>query len=315
MKSRAKSNGEEWPFFDLSHTLQKTKSSKKVILVDHFRNAATVEAVRLSALYPVGGFSAGFSIIDTTLSIPSNITVDSYHLKDSRRQLQHFNKAPQWRNTKPELEAVFYQLALQNQSKEIQQTHELTPFTCNLTPDFVKKALRHPKGFHDYTKRKLDKAFKSELKRNLQYWFVIEMIPAIGGHTKGRQRPHLHGGLLLIKNEKTSQRKQKTPISRAFHKAIGYCHPDFEERVFYMGNHKGYSEIKNITETAAVVNWAGYCFKNYTLSRLYLNCKSNLIADNATKRQARELYGLVAPKLTKLSPEDEQALKDFMSWE
>lgn len=293
MEMRARRYGGEWPLFDLCHSMKNTKSSKKVILVDRFRNTATIEAVRLAALFPVGNFSAGFSIIDTVSIIPSHIQVDTYHLEDSRRQLQHFNQTPEWRNARPELKATFYQLAMQHQTEVIKKNHKLTPFTCNLTPEFVTKALMHKKGFHDHIKRKLDKSFKSELGRIPQYWFVVEMVPVFGGYTSGRQRPHLHGGILVTLQEKNSGRKQKTPLSKAFHKAVGYCHPDFEERILVMGNHKIYAENNNITETTAAVNWARYCFKHNALARLYLSSKSNLTADNATKRQAEALYSLL----------------------
>jgi hypothetical protein len=131
------------------------------------------------------------------------------------------------------------------------------PFTVNLTPEFVRKALRNKKGFIDYTKRKIDKAMLSELSRAPQYWFVVEMAPTFGSHTKGRQRPHLHGGILLTQSEKESIRKQKTPISEAFHKVVGKCSPDFSERLLVMGDHKAYAEQKGITEAAAAIKWAG----------------------------------------------------------
>jgi len=312
MEIRTKTHGEEWPFFDLLARMKNTKSSKKVILVNRFRSDATLEAVRLAALFPVGGFSAGFSIIDLIHSIPSNTQVSREQLKDSRRQLQHLNKAPEWRYAKPELKTVFYQLAMLQQAG--QSDRLLTPFTANLTPEFVKKALQNKKGFIDYTKRKIDKAMLSELSKIPQYWFVVEMVPIFGSHTRGRQRPHLHGGVLLTPEEKESTRKQKTPVSEAFHKAIGKCHPDFSERLLVMGDHKDYAEKNGITETTAAINWAGYCFKLNTFARLYLNSKSNLTADNATKRQAEALYGLLTPKAAKLSPEDESALEAFMNW-
>lgn len=215
-------------------------------------------------------------------------------LKDSRRQLQHYNKSPEWRYAEPELKAVFYQLAMLQQAEQIDC--QLTPFTANLTPEFVNKALQHKKGFVDYIKRKIDKAMLSELSRIPQYWFAVEMVPALGGYTRGRQRPHLHGGLLITPTESESVRKQKTPISKVFHKAIGKCHPDFSERLLNLGNHKDYAEKNGITEITAVINWARYCFKHNTFARLFLNNKSNLTANNATKRQAAALYGALTQK-------------------
>lgn len=317
-------HGEEWPHFDLSASMKnaksrkkvtppKAKSRKKVTWVDGLRNDATLEAIRFAALLQQGDFSAGFSIIDLIQSIPPNIQVSSYFLEDSRRQLQHYNKAPEWRYARHRLKAAVYQLAMLHQAE--QNDCQVIPFTVNLTPEFVNKALQHKKGFIDYTKRKIDKAMLSELTRVPQYWFVVEMAPVTGSHIIGRQRPHLHGSILITLSERESERKQKTPISRAFHRAIGKCHPDFSERLLNLGNHKVYAENAGITETAAAIDWAGYCLKFYTFARLYLNSKSNLTADNATKRQAEALYGLLTPKSSStLSPEDEAALEAFMNW-
>lgn len=140
----------------------------------------------------------------------------------------------------------------------------------------------------------------SELSRSPQYWFTVEMVPASGySYTKGRQRPHLHGAIMLTQSEKESVRKQKTPISKAFHKAVGKCSPDFSERLLIMGNHKAYAEQEGISEIEAAINWARYCFKYNTMARLFLNSKTNLTADNATKSQAKALYGLLSQKLPK----------------
>lgn len=297
MESRAKMYGEEWHYFDLSHHLKNAKSSKKVLQVDKLRNRATLESVRLAALFQGGNSRAGFSIIDLIHSIPPLIQVDSYQLEGTRRQLQHYNKAPEWKYAKPELKAIFYQLAMLQEAE--QSDRQLTPFTVNLTPEFANKAFQNKKGFIDHTKREIDKAMRSELSLIPQYWFVVEMVPVFGSHTRGRQRPHLHGGILLNPSEIESFRKQKTPISRAFHKAIGKCQPDFSERLLNLGNHKTYAQNKGITEIEAAINWAGYCFKLNTTARLFLNSKLNLTANNATKEQAEALYGLLTPKAPK----------------
>jgi hypothetical protein len=293
MENGAKTRGEEWPYFDLCHHLKNTKISKKVFLVDRFRNGATLEAVRLAALSQRDNFSAGFSILDLIHSIPPLIQVDPYHLEETRRQLHHFNRAPAWRHCKPEPKAIFYQLAMLQQAA--QSDCQLIPFTLDLTPKFVHRAFQHKAGFIDYTKREIDKAMKSELDRKPQYWFTVEMAAAFGSPTKGRQRPHLHGGILLNDSETESKRKQKTPISRAFHKAVGKCPPDFSNRLLHLGNHRAYAEWVGISEIEAAINWPGYCLKLNTMARLYLNSKTNLMADNETKRQAEALYGLLTP--------------------
>ncbi|TAK62305.1 hypothetical protein [Methylobacter sp.] len=324
MNNEHETRGAEWPYFDLYATKKIaksrkkvtrsiTKSRKKVTFVDQLRIDATLDSAWLAALLHRGNESAGFSIIDLIQSIPSNIQVSNYFLQDSRRQAQHYNKAPEWRNARHRLKAVFYQLAMLHQAE--QSDCRLIPFTANLTPDFVNKALRHKKGFIDYTKRKIDRAMKSELSRVPQYWFVVELAPVTGNPIKGRQRPHLHGGILLTPPEKESVRKQKTPISRAFHRAIGKCHPDFSERLFVMDDHKTYAQQRGITEITAALNWPGYCLKYYSFTRWFLNRQPNLTADNATKRQAEALYGLLTPKSSpKLSTEDEAALEVFMNF-
>ncbi|MDD2661486.1 MAG: hypothetical protein PHY54_17675 [Methylococcales bacterium] len=200
------------------------------------------------------------------------------------------------------------------QERTEQNDRRLTPFTVNLTPEFVTKALQNKKGFIDYTKRQIDKAMLSELSTIPQYWFVVEIVPQFGGHTKGRQRPHLHGGIITKPSDLESVRKQKTPISKAFDNAVGKCHPDFSERLVDLGNHKAYSQQKGITEATAVINWARYCFKLNTISRLFLNSKTNLTADNETKRQAEALYSLLTQKAPKPSPIDETVLEAFMNW-
>jgi hypothetical protein len=294
MESRAKTHGEEWPHFDLSHHLKNAKISKKVFLVDRLRSDATLQAVRLAALLQRGGSSAGFSIIDLIHSIPSLIQVSSDQLKNSRRQLRHYNKAPDWKHARPELKAVFYQLAMLQQAE--QSDRQLIPFTLDLTPEFTYRAFQHKAGFIDYTKREIDKAMKWALPENPQYWFTVEMAAVFGSSTKGRQRPHLHGGILLNQSERESERKQKTPISKAFHKAVGKCSPEFSNRLLHLDNHKVYAEQKGISEIEAVINWPGYCLKLNTMARLYLNSKTNLTADNETKGQAEALYGLLSRK-------------------
>jgi hypothetical protein len=294
MKNGIKTYGSEWPYFDLSHTLNNAKFSKKVFFVDAYRNGATLGAVRLAALSQRDNFSAGFSIIDLIRSIPPLIQVDPYYLEGTRRQPQHFNRAPAWRYSRPELQAVFYQLAMLQQAE--QSSQQLTPFTLDLTPEFTHRALHHKAGFIDYTKREIDKAMKSVLCRKPQYWFTVEMATVFGSPTSGRQRPHLHGGILLNGPERESERKQKTPISKAFHKAVGKCSPDFSNRLLHFDNHKAYAEEKGITEIEAVINWPGYCLKLNTTARLHLKSKNNLTADNVTKAQAETLYSLLTPK-------------------
>lgn len=297
MESAIQKHGSEWPYFDLSHSLNNTKISKKVFLVDRFRNDSALRAVKAAALLQRGCFGAGFSILDLIHSIPQHIQTDTYYLQDSRRQLQNFNKVPAWRYAKPELGAVFYQLAMLQQAQLHDQ--QLTPFSLNLTPEFTNKAFKHDKGFIDYTKRQLDKAFKSELNRKLQYWFVVEFEPALGGYTRGNQRPHLHGAILINESDRESVRKQKAPISAAFHKAVGRCSPDFSNRLLHLGNHKAYAESIGLSELEAVINWPGYCTKHNTMARLILNTKLNLTADNVTKSQAEALYGHLNKKPTK----------------
>jgi hypothetical protein len=294
MDSRAKRQTAVWPHFDLSHSLKNSKSSKKVLLVDRFRNAATLEAVRFAALLYRGRFGADFSILDYVQTIPQHIQTDPYYLQDSRRQLQHHNQAPDWRYANPELKAIFYQLAMMQQAQQSNQT--LTPFSLNLTPEFTTRAFRHQAGFIDYTKRQLDKAMLSELNRKPQYWFGVEMVPVSGGYTSGRQRPHLHGSILLATSERESVRNQQTAISAAFHKAVGKCSPEFSNRLFQSGNHKANAERKGTSELEAGINWPGYCLKHSAFARRYLNSKSNLIADNATKCQSEALYGHLSRK-------------------
>lgn len=293
MESTAKTHGAEWPYFDLSHSLQNAKSSKKVFLVDRFRNDSTLRAVRAGAKSQRGSFGAGFSIIDYVQTIPQLIETDSYYLQDSRRQLQHFDQAPEWRHASPELKAVFYQLGMLQKAGQTGQ--QLTPFTLNLTPEFTNKALKHKDGFIEYTKRKIDKA----LTGKPQYWFAVEFVPELGGFTRGWQRPHLHGAILLSKSERESVRNQKSPISSAFHKAVGKCSPDFSNRLLHLGNHKDCGESKKLSELEAAINWSGYCLKHNTFARLFLNAKLNLMADNATKSQAEALYGLLSKKTNK----------------
>ncbi|WP_031431688.1 hypothetical protein [Methylomicrobium agile] len=294
MENRTQTHGSEWPYFDLSQTLNNAKFSKKVFLVDGYRNGATLRAVRLAALSQRDNFSAGFSILDLIHSIPPLIQVDPYYLEGTRRQAQHFNRAPAWRHCKPELKAIFYQLAMLQQAA--QSACQLIPFTLDLTPKFVHRAFQHKAGFIDYTKREIDKAMKSELDRKPQYWFTVEMATVFGSPTSGRQRPHLHASILLNDSETESKRKQKTPISRAFHKAVGKCPPDFSNRLLHLGNHRAYAEQVGISEIEAVINWPGYCLKLNTTARLHLKSKTNLTADNVTKRQAEALYGLLTPK-------------------
>ncbi|MDD5462595.1 MAG: hypothetical protein PHG00_13335 [Methylococcales bacterium] len=306
MDNEKKTHGSEWPHFDLMHSMKITESSKKVLLVDQFRNSATLEAIRLASLLQRGDLSAGFSIIDVLHSIPHYLTED-LQLKNSRRQLQHFKRLPAWRYTTPEIQAIFYQLAMLQEAE--QSDCQLTPFTVNLTPNFVNKALQDNKSFIDYIKRKIDKTLQSELSRKPQYWFVVELAPAFGSHTRGRQRPHIHGGIITTKAERESVRKQRTPISEVFHKAVGKCNPDFSERLLVMGDHKAHAERVGVTEIEASINWARYCFKYNAMARLFLNSRTNLTADNATKRQAETLYSLLTPKGTKPSKIDENELE------
>jgi hypothetical protein len=320
MESRAKMHGEEWPYLDLSHHLKNAKSSKKVPQVDKLRNRATLEAVRLAALLQGSNARAGFSIIDLIHSIPSLIQVDSYQLEGTRRQLQHHNKAPAWRHTSPALQAMFYQLAMHDTDLKGGGNLIHSSFTLDLTPEFVHRAFQNKTGFIDYTKRKIDKAMKSELGRNPQYWFTVEMVTVFGSTTKGRVRPHLHGSILLTPPEIKSIHHQKTPISRAMHKAVGKCSPSFSNRLLKIRTHDDFAKMHSTSAVSAIIGWSDYCFdakdrhnKTPAIYRLLLNSK-NLTADNATKEQAEALYGRLTPKAPKLSPEDEKALEAFMSW-
>lgn len=286
MECETKRHASDWPHFNLCHSLKNAKFSKKVFLVDRFRNGATIEAARCAALLQRGRFGAGFSILDLINSIPSHIQIDSC-----------YSQAPAWRHSNPELRAIFYQLAMLQQAEQNDQ--QLTPFSLNLTPELTNKAFKHKGGFIDYTKRQLDKAFKSVLNRKLQYWFVVEFDPVLGGYTNGNQRPHLHGAILISEFEKKSVNKQKTPISVAFHRAIGKCSPDFSNRLLHLGSHKVNAEQKGVSELEAAINWPGYCLKNNGFARRYLNSKGNLTADNATKSQAEALYALLRTEASK----------------
>lgn len=297
MESATKLHGSEWPCLDLSTSLKNAKSSKKVFLVERHRAAATLEAVKLAAMLQRGPRSADFSILDFIHSIPQHIQIDLYYLQGSRRQLQHYNRAPAWRYGNPELKAIFYQLAMLHQVEQTDQRQ--IPFSLNLTPQFTSKALQNPKGFVEHTKRQLDKAFLSELGRKPQYWFAVELVPEFGGYTKGPQRPHLHGCILITQVERNSIRNQKSQISAAFHRAVGKCPPDFSNRLLCLGNHEAHAQQKGISEIEAAINWAGYCLKHNAMARVLLNSKSNLIADNATKSQSEALYGLLNKKLAK----------------
>ena len=290
----ARIGGLDWPSFSLADSLRKSKSSKKVFSVDRIRNAATLDAVRLAARSQGGGFSAGFSIINSidsmVLSIPNYIKPDTHQLKGTKRQKQLYSTPPQWRNAKPELQACFYQLAMLKQAEQLNQI--LMPFTLDLTPEFVQRATLSKKGFIDYTKRQLDLAFKSGSPIKRQYWFTVEMAD-LGTFTSGQQRPHLHGSIIVSQSEIESVRKQKTPISKIFHAAIGDCSPDFSNRLLDIGNYKEYAEQKNISELEACIGWAGYSFKHNAVAKMMLGSKSNLTADNATKTKAAELYSLL----------------------
>lgn len=284
-----KKHGSEWIAFDLATALKNTKSSKKVIFTDRFRNHATIRAIKGAALLSEGDFGAGFSIIDNTDIISS---VDTHQLKGTRRQLSHYSKAPEWRNTTQELEAIFYQLAIHEKESQDQSLIQ-RPFTINLTPEFTQKATNHKNGLSDYCKRRIDKALKNEFNRIPQYWFTVEFAP-ISTFTKGYFRPHLHGAILLHTEETFSKNHQKTPISRAFHKAVGNCSPDFNNRIFNLGSHQKHAQEKSIPLLYAKVGWAGYCFKHQTFAKLILDKKRNLMSDNLTKQQAKDIYSKLA---------------------
>ena len=83
-----------------------------------------------------------------------------------------------------------------------------------------------------------------------------------------------------------------------------------------MGDDKAYDEKNGITETTVAIDWAGYCLKHNGFKvRQFLNSKTNLTADNETKKQAEALHRLLNPKATKkLNPINEKALEAFMNW-
>ncbi len=314
MKSTENQSEQCWPRFRLIEKLRSTKNRKKVPVIEQFRNHATLDAlaagVRSSHPILTAGFSintvSSHSVIDSLLnttdlsnrvdrlvqSLPSLIQIDPELLENTRCNQALYNKPPTWKYARQNLKAAFYQLAMLKDADR--QGMILTPFSLNLTPEFVSKALSHRNGFLDYTKRRIDKALQIELGRAPQYWFVVEITPASGSHSRGHQRPHIHGSILLNPSERVPARKQITRISKAFNAAIGNCSSEFKNRLIELGNHKRYAESKDISELEAVLNWSRYCFKHHAYSRLFLDSNSNLTADNTTKKQAKELYGLIS---------------------
>jgi len=306
-----KIRGSEWPAFDLMHALKNTKSSKKVIFPDRLRNDATIQAIRYEALLSEGVSRTGFSIIDNA-SI--SLSLDTYQLKGTRRQLQHYTKAPAWRNVNEELEAILYQLALHEQGL---QNNKLIhrPFTLNVTPEFSRKAMSHQQGFYDYCKRRIDKAFKSELDCKPQYWFTIEFAP-VSTFTRGHQRPHLHGSILLNSDDTISMNHQKTPVSRAFHKAVGKCDSGFSNHLLDLGSYDKHSKKSGNPILLTKVSWAGYCLKHKAMARAFLNKKGNLLTDNQTKKRAKMIHSKLLPskKLSKPISSEIQAAIDAIKW-
>jgi len=304
-----KIHGSDWPTFDLMHALKNTKSSKKVFSVDRLRNDATIQAIKLEALLSGGISEAGFSIIDNA-SISSSL--DTYQLRETRRQLDHYAKAPAWRNVNQELEAILYQLALHEQELLSNNlTHR--PFTLNVTPEFTRKAMKHRQGFSDYSKRKIDKAFQNELNRTPQYWFTVELAP-ISTFTRGHQRPHLHGSILLTSDEATSKNRQKTPISRAFHKAVGRCNSDFNNRLLDIGSYQQHAQNTGLPVICSKVCWVGYCLKFQAMARLFFNKKSSLLTDNQTKRQAKVIHSKLLPPIKQAVSDEVQIILGSIKW-
>ena len=293
MESYSEKPKTDWPYLSLSDSFTASKSSKKVFFADHYRNAATLEAVRSGAVSQPKQLGAGFSINTFIKSIPSQIRLNPFYLQDTKRNLEHYDQAPAWRHVKQELEATFYQLAMQREKKARKGELIHVTFTLNLTPELVRKAIHHDKGFLDYIKRRIDKSLLAVLERKPQYWLTVELEPMTGGYTKGKQRPHLHGAILITQSESESIRKQKSKISQAFYKAIGKCSPDFSNRLFQLQSHTSYAQQKGISEMQAAVMWPRYCFKHHAFAKSLLRLKSNLITDNATKSQAKALYELL----------------------
>jgi hypothetical protein len=302
MENPAKKDGSKWLYFDLTNSLKNAKSRKKVLIIDQFRSALMLEAIRAEAMSETPDFSAGFSYIKIANTDSMSTRSITEQVNIAGRQQQHYSKAPEWKFIKPELEAILYQLAMQEASLNSEGTLIHTSFTLDLTPEFTHKASHHKAGFIDYTKREIDKAFKSELSRTPQYWFTFELAKLYPeqSHTRGYLRPHLHGSLLLTPAEMESVRHQKTLISKAFHKAVGKCSPGFSNRLLSVKSHNAYAHSKNITSLAAAVGWVDYCYglgktngKTPAMARLFFNNK-NLIADNQTKRQAKAIYDLLS---------------------
>jgi len=164
--------------------------------------------------------------------------------------------------------------------------------------------------------RRLDKAFKGELHNTPQYWFTVEFAP-VSTFTRGHQRPHLHGAILLNTEETISNNRQKTPVSRAFHKAVGKCNSDFSNRLLALESYQRHAQNSGKPILLAKVGWTGYCLKHQTMARAFLKKKSNLLTDNQTKKQAKAIHSklLPAPKKTSKPISSEiQAALDSIKW-
>lgn len=272
----------DWPKFDLWETIRPggkfTESSKKGIFPHRFRNDAMLTAIRLGAANNDNDFLAGFSLIAGSLKPSLPFYKD---LTETRLKEEHYIKPCEWRYTSPKLQAYLFQIAMHGNNN-----YKHIPFTLNLSPQFVKNAIKHEKGFLDFTKRKLDKSFSTNLHYIPQYWFIVELETLINGH----KRPHLHGSLYLQHQSTVVENKQKTPISKACGKAIGKIPPAFSNRLYHSGSYENFSTDRKITELQAKFGWVNYCFKDHTRSRVFLNDTINLVVDNETRRQAKDIY-------------------------
>ena len=179
---------------------------------------------------------------------------------------------PQWKDAVLPLQAIAYQLALE----ELAQLHGGTALclSFNLTPDFTRKAFANggPTFIHDRLSKRL-----SRLGVAAEFWLAIEAVVKgkYGGWNYHQGRPHIHGSVLLRSGQEGAFRQ----AIRSLNGSASLTFRQNETRLQALDDEKGGGRA-----------WAAYAFKHHGYNQLFLPGTRMLARTRGISSMAKATY-------------------------
>ncbi|MFK7160837.1 hypothetical protein V6U78_07280 [Marinospirillum sp. MEB164] len=194
-------------------------------------------------------------------------------LSSENRFQQQNTKAPAWRFIST-ANAVF----MNHYAMKKMETEHLKsmPFTFNITSGLLEKASASKKPLSSYLLKRLREALQRELRREVDFYFVIE----VSGEYRNKT-PHLHGEILLTRREidlthTNLRHPDERPVHAAFHSINDYSDNNLKNSAFM---------LKQVPTDAG---WPNYLTKELGFTRLYTG---NPVAETLrVTRTAKDIY-------------------------